>query len=114
MGAYIALWGSRGVSVPLRAYHLFSQEEICNILRDSNGKCLDAGGNDVTRYVFRSANNRIFLKDDGIQNQTIDTDTSDDIYHLPGEDVKVIMWDSYYSDNYGQYNVKILRGVGNF
>ncbi len=112
MGAYIALWGPRGASVPMRAYHLFSEEEICNILRDSQGKCLDAGGNDATRYVFKSANSRIFLKDDGIGNQTIDTDTANDVYHAPNEDVKVIMWDSYYSDNYGQYNVRILRGVG--
>jgi len=113
MGAYIALWGGRGATVPVRAYHLFSEEEICNVMRDSNGRCLDPSGNDATKYIFRSANSRIFMKDDGDNNQGDDTDTSDDIYHKPNEEVKTIMWDTYYSDNYGQYNVRILRGVGN-
>ncbi len=112
MGAYIALWGNRGVTSPLRAYHLFTQEEICNVVRKSNGECVDEKGRDVTRYVFRSANNRIFVKDDNIGNQTIDYNGGDDIYHNPNEYVKVIMYDRYYSDNQGRYNLKILRGVG--
>jgi type IV secretory pathway VirB6-like protein len=113
MGAYIALWGSRGVSVPLRAYHLFTEEEICNIVRNSNGACLDAGGQDVTRYVYRSANERIFLKNDGEENNGEDLDSGNDEYHKPNEAVKTVMWDSYYSDNFGKYNIRILRGVGN-
>lgn len=113
MGAYIALFGSRGIEVPLRAYHLFSQEEICNVVRDSQGRCRDAAGNDATRYVFRSANNRIFMKDDGDGNTGIDNNTGNDIYHGPNEVIKTIMYDSYYNDNYGKYNIRILRGVGN-
>jgi type IV secretory pathway VirB6-like protein len=113
MGAYIALWGNRGVSTPLRAYHLFSEEELCNVIRDSQGRCLDDNGKDVTRYIFRSANKRGLLKDDGEGNHTIDFDTSDDVYHRPNELLKTIMYDSYYSDNLGRYNVRILGGFGN-
>lgn len=113
MGAYISLWGNRGASTPIRAYHLFTQEEICNLVRGSNGECVDDNGNDATRYVFRSANNRIFIKDDNIGNETIDYNSGDDIYHNPNEHVKTIMYDRYYSDNQGKYNLRILRGVGN-
>lgn len=113
MGAYIALFGSRGIDIPVRVYHLFSTEETCNVVRDSNGHCLDSNGNDVTRYVFRSANSRIFMKDDNNGNNGTDSNTSDDVYHNPNEVVKTIMYDRYYSDNYGRYNMIILRGVGN-
>lgn len=113
MGAYIGLFGSRGVDIPVRAYHLFSTEKSCNLVRNSNGECLDANGNDVTRYMFRSANSRIFMKDDFNGNNGIDNSTSNDTYHKPNEAVKVIMYDRYYSDNYGNYNITILRGVGN-
>lgn len=113
MGAYVALWGARGATVPVRAYHLFSEEEVCNIMRDSNGRCLDPAGNDATKHVFRSANSRIFMKDDGNDNQGSDTDTSNDVYHKANEELQTIMWDTYYSDNYGKYNIRILRGVGN-
>lgn len=112
MGAYIALWGSSGAITPLRAYHLFSEEEVCNVVRDSQGRCLDSAGKDVTKYVFRSANQAPFLKDDGIGNHTIDFDGSDDTYHKPNEKIKTIMYDSYYSDNYGFYNLRFLSGVG--
>jgi len=113
MGAYIALWGSRGTNVPLRAYHLFSQEEICSVKRNSDGQCVDDSGNDITRYEIISPNSRIFMKDDKNDNNGTDTNTADDEYHTPNEVIKHIMWDQYYSDNYGQYNLHIIRGVGN-
>lgn len=113
MGAYISLQGPRGVTVPIRAYHLFSQEEICNIVRNSQGQCLDDNGIDITRYVYRSANSRIFMKDDNDGNDNIDPNTGNDVYHGPNEHIKTLMYDSYYRDNYGKYNVRILRGVGN-
>ncbi len=112
LGAYIALWGTDGVTPPTRTYQLFSEETICNVLRNSDGECLSASGNDMTRYVFRSANNRIFMRDDHDGNDDPDTDTGDDEYHDANEYVKVIMYDTYYRDNYGSYNIEILRGVG--
>ncbi len=113
MNAYIGLFGSRGVYIPKRVYHLLSYEEVCNVVRDSQGRCRDANGTDVTRYVFRSANNRIFMKDDHDGNNGPDTNTGNDEYHSANEVVKTIMWDRYYNDNFGRYNIKFLRGVGN-
>ena len=111
MGLYLGLFGSNSVQVPLRAYHLFSQAPICNITRNSNNECKDASGADRTKYVFRSANNQIFVKDDQQVNDGTDTNAGDDILHKPNEFVKLIIYDRYYSDNFGQYNVAILAGV---
>ncbi len=111
-GAYVALFGKEGVETPKRAYHLFSETEVCGVVRDSQGRCLNAEGKDMTRYSFKSANSRIFMKDDKNGNDGTDTDTSDDEYHSPNEVVKVIIYDSYYSDNSGRYNLTFLRGVG--
>jgi type IV secretory pathway VirB6-like protein len=113
MGAYMSLWGNKGVTTPIRSYHLFSEETICNVLRSSNGQCVDKSGNDMTRYVFRSANNRIFMKDDHDGNDGPDNNTGNDEYHTSNEYLKVTMYDRYYRDNYGSYNIQILRGVGN-
>ena len=112
MGLYIGLFGSRGAEVPLRLYHLLSTYEICNITRNSNGKCLAADGTDMTRYVYTSPNSRIFLKDDHAGNEGTDTSTSDDEYHGPNEYVKFKIFDNYYDDNFGKYQISILRGVG--
>ena len=112
IGAYIGLFGRRGVEVPVRAYHLFSEEEACNIVRDRNGRCIDPNGKDLTRYIFKSANNRIFMKDDLNGNNGPDNNSSDDVYHEHSESVKVLIYDRYYSDNYGQYNITLLKGVG--
>jgi hypothetical protein len=112
MGLSIGLFGSRGTEVPLRLYHLFSTYEICNIKRNSSGKCLASDGSDMTRYVYISPNNRIFLKDDKAGNDGTDTNTSDDEYHGPNEYVKFKIYDNYYDDNFGKYQISILRGVG--
>ncbi len=113
MGAYISLWGKDGVTVPNRVYHLLSEEPICDIKTTGEaGTCIDDKGNDATKYVFRSTNSRIFMKDDNAGNNAVDTNTADDSYHIAGEKVKVIIYDDYYSDNTGQYNLTFLRGVG--
>ena len=112
MGLYIGLFGSRGTEVPSRLYHLFSTYEICNIKRNSSGKCLASDGSDMTRYIYTSPNKRIFLKDDHAGNDGSDTNTSDDEYHGPNEYVKFKIYDNYYDDNFGKYQISILRGVG--
>ncbi len=112
MGLYMGLFGSKGADNPTRAYHLFSTTEICNIIRNSSNQCIDSGGNDRTRYQFKSANEKIFVKDDHNGNATVDTNSSDDEYHTANEDIKLIIYDRYYNDNYGSYNVMFLKGVG--
>ncbi len=112
MGLYIGLFGSRGVEIPKRAYHMYATDTICNIQKNSDGRCIDSNGIDRTQYIYYSPNNRIFVKDDKNGNNGTDTDTSDDEYHTANEEVKFIIYDSYYADNYGQYNLSILRGVG--
>lgn len=111
MGLYLGMFGRSGSDVPQRAYHLFSQNVICPITRNSNGQCIDSQGNDRTRYVFRSANNRIFMKDDHSNNDGTDTNPGDDTYHKANEYIKLIVHDQYYSDNFGQYNVIFLKGI---
>ena len=103
MGAYIGLFGNNGSDVPLRVYHLLSFNKVCNVVTNSNGECLDANGKDISRYSFSSANGRNFVKDDSV---------SPIQYHGPNEVVKLIILDSYYSDNYGRYNLVFMRGVG--
>ena len=112
VGAYVALWGKRGIDTPIRAYHLYSEETTCQIKLDSNGKCKDPTGRDFTRYVFRSANSNTFIKDDQDGNDDIDNNTVNDIYHGKNEILKTIMYDQYYSDNYGRYNIEIFGGFG--
>lgn len=115
MGLYIGLFGTSGAISPTRAYHMFApDEEICNITTNSDGECVDDDGVDQTKYVFRSANSRIFMKDDKNDNDGSDTDTSDDEYHKSNEEVKIIIADSYYSDNYGSYTLEFVKGVNSY
>lgn len=115
VGLYIGLFGRSGNVTPVRIYHLFTEEAICDIGLDSDGKCLDEDGKDVTKYLFRSANDTIFVKDD---NQGTGNASDDDSYgagaimHAPNEAVKMIIYDSYYLDNTGSYNVTFFNGVG--
>ena len=113
MGAYISLWGTNGAQTPTRAYHLFTEEEYCPVPRGSNGECMK-NGNDVTRHVYRSPNDLIFIKDDGLQNDlpTTSTSTPGFQYHGPNEVVKVMMYDGYYDDNAGKYNLYFSGGFG--
>ncbi len=114
MGLYVGLFGNSGAVVPLRAYHLFSQVAACDVVRDpSTGKCLDDFGNDITKYIFTSANDKVFVKDDANDNNGIDPNPGDDVPHSRNEVVKLIVLDSRYDDNYGSYKVSFLGGVGN-
>lgn len=114
MGLYIGLFGNSGHDVPQRVYHLFTQDRVCDIDLDSDGNCIDENGKDVSKYVFRSPNNAIFVKDDNHGNNS-----DDDYYgagatmHSANEVVKLMIYDSYYLDNNGSYNVVFYNGVGN-
>jgi len=111
MGLYIGLFGRSGSEMPIRVYHLFSENTICPITLNAAGLCVDSNGADRTKYVFRSANRKIFVKDDLSGNDGTDINPNDDIYHKPNEVVKLIIEDRYYADNSGQYNVSFLKGV---
>lgn len=112
MGLYLGLFGSTGNVIPTRIYHLFSQTEVCDVVRNSSGKCLDDAGNDVTKYIFSSAGDKIFMKNDNDGNFGIDPNTGNDTYHDRNENVKLVILDSRYDDNYGTYKVSFLGGVG--
>lgn len=111
MGLYLGLFGTSSNEMPIRVYHLFSESTTCPINRNSSGECKDSNGIDQTKYVFRSANNAIFVKDDLSDNMAMNVSASDDVFHRPNEFVKLMVHDRYYSDNYGQYNVTFLEGV---
>ncbi len=113
MGLYMGLFGSSGSVIPTRIYHLFSQTEVCDVVRDPvTDECLDEDGNDVTKYLFTSANDQIFVKDDGEGNLGSNTSLSDDTLHTRNEVAKLIIYDSRYDDNYGEYQVTFLGGLG--
>jgi type IV secretory pathway VirB6-like protein len=112
MGLYLGVFGSNGSQIPIRAYHLFSQTEVCDIVRNNDGKCIDESGIDRTKYIFNSANNKIFVKDDFNGNDSIDPNPSDDSLHSANEKIKMIILDSRYDDNYGEYQVTFLSGTG--
>lgn len=111
MGLFLGLFGTSGNEAPIRAYHLFSEATTCSINRNSDGECKDEFGVDKTKYIFRSANNTIFVKDDLSGNNATNATLDDDVYHRPNEFVKLIIHDRYYSDNYGKYNIIFLQGV---
>ena len=112
MGAYISLWGVNGAEVPTRAYHMFSQEASCPVV-PINNEC-KINGKDATRYVFRSPDNLIFIKNDGLDNNlpTVSTSTQGFAYHGPNEVVKVMIYDGFYDDNVGKYNLYFSGGTG--
>lgn len=111
LGLYLGLFGRDGVTFPKRMYHLYSTEELCDVARNADGKCLDSDGNDITQYVYSSPNNKIFIKDDKAGNNGTDKNSADDEYHAPGEVVKMMIYDQYYYDNYGSYKIEFLSGV---
>lgn len=111
LGLYLGVFGRSGSELPLRAYHLFSEEEICSIKRNKDGECVDENGKDRTRYIFRSKNAKPLVKDDLAGNDGLDASEGDDIYHKPNEFIKLIIYDGYYSDNMGEYKVEFVKGV---
>ena len=112
MGLFMGLFGSSGSVIPTRVYHLFSQTPVCDVVKNAQGQCLDADGNDVTKYLFTSANNQIFVKDDNNGNDGPDTNPAGNTYHTRNETAKLIILDSRYDDNYGEYQITFLGGLG--
>ncbi len=110
-GAYIGLFGGDGVTFPLRQYHLFTTDEVCDVARDSDGNCVDDEGEDITQYIYKSPNGKTFIKDDKSGNNGSDINPDDDEYHVAGEVIKLIINDRYYSDNYGRYKINFVGGV---
>ncbi len=110
LGLYIGLFGKNGNTMPLRVYQVYPTQEVCDITRDSTGKCVDSDGNDQTKYVYESPNDKMFIKDDKAGNNGTDNDSSDDEYHQPGEFIKFIINDRYYQDNYGGYDINLMGG----
>ena len=106
-GAYISMW-SRGADAeaPRVAYHLFSPRVVCAISRDSEGKCLDENKIDRTKIIYTSPNAKIFLKTENPSSPPLENE-----YHKLGDRIKLTIYDQYFSDNGGKYNVEFLRGV---
>jgi type IV secretory pathway VirB6-like protein len=106
-GAYISLW-SRGVDAetPRVAYHLLSPRVVCAISRDSEGKCLDDNKIDRTKVIYTSPDAKIFLK---TENPSLPPQANE--YHKLGDRVKLAIYDQYFTDNGGKYNIEFLRGV---
>jgi type IV secretory pathway VirB6-like protein len=106
-GAYISMW-SRGADAeaPRVAYHLFSHRAVCAISRDSEGKCLDENKIDRTKIIYTSPNAKIFLKTENPSSPPLENE-----YHKLGDRIKLTIYDQYFSDNGGKYNVEFLRGV---
>ncbi len=111
MGLYLGVFGRSSNETPKRIYHLFSEVELCPIAKNSDGYCIDDEGRDRTKYVFRSRNERTFVEDDLSGNDGTDKNPDDDEYHKANEFIKLIIYDRYYSDNYGQYNIDFVKGV---
>ncbi len=109
LGLYVGLFGKNNNTMPLRVYQVYPTQEICDITR-IGGECIDNFGNDQTKYVYRSPNGRIFIKDDKSGNSGTDTNPNDDEYHEAGEFVKFIVNDGYYRDNFGGYDVNFMSG----
>ena len=130
VGAYISLWGKDGNKTPKIAYHLASVNSFCPIsltaIPDSpNFKCASIAGEDLTKVTFNSRDNKIFVKCYGTSNsdlteeeqngdeckKSIETGYTKPYYHKPGEVVKLTIYDQYYGDNSGSYNVEFLGGI---
>ena len=110
LGLYVGLFGKDGNTMPIRVYQMYPTQEVCDINRNSQGKCIDTAGNDQTKYIYKSPNGMPFVKDDKSGNNGSDTNPSDDEYHQAGEFVKFIINDRYYHDNYGGYDVNFMSG----
>ncbi|MES2677523.1 MAG: type IV secretion system protein [Pseudomonadota bacterium] len=110
LGLYVGLFGKDGNTMPIRVYHMYPTQEICDITRNSQGRCIDDSGSDQTKYVYKSPNNKGFIKDDKSNNNGSDSDPQDDEYYKAGEMVKFIIDDRYYRDNYGGYDINFMSG----
>ena len=114
MGLYLGLFGASGSQTPNRAYHLFTEQESCNVIRNANGECRFADGSDATQHLFLSRDNKIFVKDDQNGNLGFEDSQPDSVTrHTKNEIVKLVIFDRYYADNFGSYRVKFIKGIGN-
>ena len=131
VGAYISLWGKDGNKTPKKAYHLASVDSFCPINlgkadSDGNRQCAigdDGKKKDMTKVTFRSKDNKIFVKcygqpglteeeqDTALCQKNSDVQHPTTYYHKPGEVVKLTIYDQYYGDNSGSYNVEFLGGI---
>ncbi len=96
MGLFLGFFDNNGVMASENPYHLFSQEEVCDVVR-TNGKCLDSAGQNIASYIYRI----------GDQDST-----SLNVKNPPlNKTIKMTINDSYYSDNLGSYSVTFLQGI---
>ncbi len=109
-GLYIGLYGKDGITTPTRLYHALSSRSGCDIPLTDN-RCINSQGKDVSYYIFSSDDDRIFIKDDNNGNNGIDTDFSNDTYHVAGEKIKININDNIYTDNFGSYTLEFLGGI---
>ncbi|MFM8185743.1 MAG: type IV secretion system protein, partial [Alphaproteobacteria bacterium] len=100
IGAYLALYppeSSNNTNPPEVVHHMFSLKEFCPI-KKTNGKCLDADGNIRTKFIWESTN-PIPFNEAGTAN-------SEDL-----SKIKLALYDHYYHDNGGFYNLEFIGGV---
>ncbi|MCE3255714.1 MAG: virB6 [Rickettsiaceae bacterium] len=102
-GLYIGLFGKDGRTGPSRVYQTYPSKQICDITKNARNECVDEDGVDQAKYIYYSPNGKIFVKGAG-------GDSASDEYHKAGERAKLIINDSYYSDNYGGYFVNFISG----
>ena len=114
VGLYIGLVPPDSL-VPPVAYHLASSEVICPIVlkdSDSGGNikklCVDDNGIDKTKVIYRSPGKKIFKK---VAPGASASGSSQNDYHQIGDEVKLNIFDQYFSDNGGKYRVEFIRGV---
>ena len=115
VGLYVGLVPPDSL-VPPVAYHLASSEVICptglKSFKQADGTikklCVDDEGVDKTKVIYRSPGNKIFKK---IAPGPSASGSSQNDYHQIGDEVKLNIFDQYFSDNGGKYRVEFIRGV---
>lgn len=96
MGLFLGFFDNNGIMISEKPYHLFSQEEVCNVAK-TNGKCIDSDGQNIASYIYR-------IGDQDSTSLNITKPPSNKI-------IKLTINDSYYSDNKGSYSVTFLQGI---
>lgn len=112
LGLYLGLFSNESLGAGTeRVHHMFSMQRGCDIKFNSEGKCISEDGVDMSYAIFVSKGDRIPLSDDLNGNYREDSEVSNDVYHEVGEEVRFIIYDECYNDNYGEYNLKIYGGI---
>ena len=86
VGLFLGFFDNNGIMISENPYHLFSQEEVCNVAK-TNGKCIDSDGQNIASYIYRI----------GDQDSTSLNTTKPPSNKV----IKLTINDSYYSDNKG-------------